>query len=151
MRNISIPANQRVLQYLKHRNPDAPLLIAIEEARDPYYALGSHPDVVGQLWNVLGRALVEDCRRIVCGTPALLHPETGVLFAFALGTQYVLRLPGGLAEDALIRGLKTVTIWAGGSRMDTRHDLGEEWVFGGYLPDEITWLQKAYEIFSADP
>ena len=101
---ISIPANQKALQYLTTRNPTAPLLAAPNSSLDPYFRLGSHPEIVEHLWKKLGPVLPADCRWIVCGTPALVDPGTGVLFAFALGTQYVLRLPPGLAAEAVTAG-----------------------------------------------
>jgi hypothetical protein len=148
---ISIPANESALGYLKRRNPQALVLAGAESSPNPYYNLGSHPDIVERIWDRLGMDLPEDCRWIVCGTPALVQPATGILFAFGLGTQYVLRLPGGLAEEAVRLGLKTVTQWAGGRTTDLRRELGEDWVFGGFLDDETGWLQKAYDTYTTIP
>jgi hypothetical protein len=97
MINISIPANQKVLQYLASRNPTAPLLAAPNSTLDPFCGLSSHPEIVEHLWKKLGISLPLDCCWIVSGTPALVHLGSGVVLAFTLGTLYILRLPSGLA------------------------------------------------------
>ena len=148
---ISIPANIPVLEYLKRRNPRAPLIAAADSCPDPYLTLGSHPDIVVRVWDRLGKSMPEDCRQIVHGTPVLVHPVTGILFAFALGTQYALRLPGGLVDEAIRLGLKTITHWAGGRSTDLPREVGEEWVFGRFLEGETGWLQKTYEAFTTLP
>ena len=59
-----------------------------DEVTQPYYSLGTHPDLVERLWDELGKVLPVDCRAVFYGSPALLHPETGTVFGFAGGTQY---------------------------------------------------------------
>jgi len=149
--DLSHPANALPLAYLQRRNTHAPLLAGPESSPRPYDGLGSHPDVVARVWDGLGRALPQDGRRIVCGTPALVQPETGVLLALALGTQYALRLPGTLADEAVRRGWKMLTTWAGGSQLDTRRELGAEWVFGNYRSDELDWVCQAFQAYAASP
>jgi hypothetical protein len=145
--DISHPANALPLAYLQRRGTNAPLLAAPGSSPRPYDSLGSHPDVVARVWDGLGKALPEDCRWIVCGTPGLVQPATGVLLALALGTQYALRLPGTLADEAVRRGWKTLTTWAGGTQLDTRGELGPEWVFGNYKPDELAWVRQAWQAY----
>ena len=149
--DISHPANALPLAYLQRRGAHAPLLAPPDSSPRPYDGLGSHPDVVARVWDGLGRALPEDCRWIVCGTPALVQPASGMLLALALGTQYSLRLPGGLAAEATGRGWKTVTTWAGGSQLDTRLELGAEWVFGNYTDEELAWVRQAFQAYAAPP
>ena len=36
-----------------------------------------------RLWRGLGKPLPEDCRAVFFGTPALIHPVSGIVFAFA--------------------------------------------------------------------
>src|SRR5262245_37456819 len=91
----SEPRNAGILAYLgrsQHGVPEEARLPG--EVKDPYYTLGTHPDLVAHLWDVLGKPLPEDCRRVVFRAPVLLHPRTGVIFAFAGGTHtYGFRLP----------------------------------------------------------
>jgi hypothetical protein len=145
--DISIPENAGVLAYLTSRHPEKLLAAPAESAANPYYRLGSHPEIVEQLWNVLNSALPVDCRLIVCGTPALVQPATGVILALAMDTQYALCLPGGLAAEAGRRGARTETRWAGGSKTDVRQVFGEAWVFGRFLREESDWLGQSYAFF----
>jgi len=144
--DVAIPANRPLLDYLTRRNPGAGLFAAPESAADPYLGLGSHPDVVARLWDQLGSSLPADCRGIVCGTPALVHARSGTILAFALGTQYALRLPDGRVAEAERLGLQTVTRWAGGSTTGARSEFGPGWTFGRYRPEEAVWLREAFDL-----
>ncbi len=144
--DLSLPQNMKVLAYLSQSRSQMPAFAPRGSVPDPYYGCGCHPDIVERLWDQIGRALPADCRCLVHGTPALAHPKTGVILAIGIGTQYGLRLPGVLGLEATKAGAKTHTIWSGGSQMDIRHDLGEDWVFGAWLKEELNWCKKMYEI-----
>ena len=136
--------NARVIAYLTRRGgTSGPLTEPPTSAPDPYLGRGSHPDVVARLWEAINPHLPCDCRLIFCGTPALVHPATGVAVALAVGTQYALRLPGRLLDEALAAGAPTSTRWSGGGEFDTRRDLGDEWVLGAWLEAEPAWCRRA--------
>ncbi|MDR3576473.1 MAG: hypothetical protein P4L50_21620 [Anaerolineaceae bacterium] len=147
MIDISHPANSNVIAYLNRRNPQAPVVAAFDSRPNPYFALGSHPDIVERVWRQIGAAMPSECRFIVCGTPALVQPESGILFAFALGTQYCLRLPADLIETARLAKAKTSTRWSNGKVQDVRNDLGPGWIFGGWMEAEIDWCKASYLSF----
>jgi len=148
--NILNPGNRRILEYLTARNPTATLLAPPESSTNPYYNLGSHPEIVERVWKVLAGSLPLDCRCIVHGTPALAHPATGMLLAFCLGTQYVLRLPPVQIEQAIRAGARTTTEWAGHHITDTFKEFGDDWIFGKFLPAELGWLNEAFVEFGRE-
>ncbi|MCC6487462.1 MAG: hypothetical protein IT364_08170, partial [Candidatus Hydrogenedentes bacterium] len=89
------PMNRLAIEYFRHRedrSPAPPPLAAPNEHPDPYMGAGSHPDIVERVWDVLGASLPRDCRALVYGTPALVHPAVGVVIALAYGTQYAIRV-----------------------------------------------------------
>jgi hypothetical protein len=137
--------NAQVLEYLKKRDKTAPFFAMPDEVVDPYMAQGSHPDVVEYVWKRMGASLPMDCRCIVCGTPALLHPKTGTILAFCNGTGYCLRLLPSLIAQALSMGAKTYIKWSYGADLDTKRDLGPDWVVGQWLKDEISWCVATYQ------
>ncbi len=145
--DIAHPLNTRILRYLSRGKRDAPAFAQRSKVPDPYYDCGCHPDIVERLWDQIGAALPADCRCLIHGTPALTQPKSGVILAIGIGTQYGLRLPGSLATDATKAGAKTSTTWTGGGDMDTRRDLGDDWVFGAWLPNELIWCKAVYEMF----
>ena len=146
--DVSHPSNKKVIAYFSKRNPDAALVLLPEEStRDPYMSLGSHPDIVSRIWKDINAELDSDCRLILCGTPALVHPVTGMILAVALGTQYCLHLPVPLMEAALAAGVKTTTKWSGGRVTDVASEFGDGWIFGKWLNDEIGWCREAYQFF----
>ncbi|HMD90377.1 MAG TPA: hypothetical protein VKF38_14540 [Anaerolineaceae bacterium] len=148
--DISQPANHKVIPYLSHRNPAAPLLAAFDSKPNPYLSLGSHPDIIERVWKQIGSAMPSDCRFIVCGTPALVQTDNGILFAFALGTQYCLRLPASLIETAHLANAKTSTRWSNGKVEDIQKELGDGWIFGSWMAAEIEWCKASFTSFGKE-
>lgn len=139
------PLNQGVLAYLgrgeKSRNA---VVTAPGSVADPYMGQGSHPDIVARLWDELGAKLPQDCRCLVYGTPALVHPESGIVLGIANGTQYNLRLTPDGFQTALLRGATTRTRWSNGEEMEATTVLGPDWIFGGWFKEEALWCLQAY-------
>jgi hypothetical protein len=81
---------------------------------------------------------------VVYSHPALVHPRSGIIFAFAGGTHtYALRLPEREWQDALRAGAGRVHKYGNGSSLDL-DDIGPEWVFGKWLKEEDQWCLAAY-------
>ncbi len=116
----------------------------VEIPRDPYWHLGSHPDVVEYVWNELGGKLPEDCRCIVYGSPGLVAPRSGVLLAQSFGTQYILRVPHDAMPEALRAGAKTQMTWSNKSVTDLTREYGGDWVFGNYADRLRDWLLEVH-------
>jgi hypothetical protein len=117
----------------------------------PYETLGTHPDLVSRLWGQLGGRLPVDCRVIVHGSPALVRPDSGVIFGFAGGTlMYALRLPLDIKPLALAAGAKTIFRYPAYPALGIQesvldlHDVGDEWVFGCWHDGEREWCTSAY-------
>ena len=111
----------------------------------PYDSLGTHPDLVARLWDELGRVLPVDCRAIFYGGPALIHPESGIVFGFAGGTHtYALRLPEAERLQALRLGARRTMHYPRGPAFDLSH-IGDDWVFCGWYKDEGSWCRAAYD------
>jgi hypothetical protein len=144
--SIRHPANAGVIAY-RDRHPDRPPVADLRpprpDARD-YWECGSHPDVVERVWDQLGRLLPAESRMVVLGTPALIHPENGLVLALAIGTQYALRLPSPAWRNGLPPSVQTTTRWAGGVTMDIQQTLGPDWVFGTWGADEESWCLERY-------
>lgn len=150
------PKNTKVLNHLKRdgrlgymacKKPDAPVFALWNSAPDPYRQCGCHPEIVEKLWDQIGAALPADCRGLVYSNPGLIHHKSGVILAIGLGTWYGLRLPGLLMAEAIKAGAKTQTKWSDGNSMDIQVDFGGDWVFGAWLPNELIWCKRAYEMF----
>lgn len=130
-------------KYVRHRSEP---IMSHNEHPDPYMEAGSHPDVVGHVWDRLGASLPVDCRAIVYGTPALVHPEVGIVFAMAFGTRYVVRVPSERLEAAFAAGCHTEQEWTGGKKTDLSAEMGNDWVFGSGAKDEQLWLEEMYQV-----
>src|SRR5262249_2510942 len=141
-------ANEGVFRCLNDR-PEArrgedPLKRPDDPEKDYYWEAGAHPDVVQRLWDQIGKALPVDSRAPAFGAPALARPGSGVILAFAMGTEYVLRLPRRLRLDDRPPGRRTVARWTTGGSTDIARECGQEWIFGSYSPDEIGWCGETF-------
>lgn len=139
------PLNLPALSFLAHTNPKGHPAIAPPDAfQSPYMTLGSHPDIVERVWDELTIALAVDCRAVVYGNPALVHPERGIVFALAFGTAYAIRIPGEAMEEAINGGCTTDRTWTGGGKTDIQETLGFGWLFGNWLDAEPGWMLEVY-------
>ena len=145
----SHPLNRRVIRHLaSHCRSDVPAIAAPDSHSDPYWKLGARPDEVMIVWDHLNAALPADCRAIVYGIPALVHPTTGVVLALAYGTTTAIRVPRHLVEAALEAGCRLVERWSNGGSMDIEREFGPGWVFGGGSRGS-EWLLPMYEELDA--
>jgi hypothetical protein len=163
--NISSPANIGIVRYLQARAL-SPRGVSVarayasaspESVANPYYDLGTHPELVERLWDRLTVKLPADCRWIVYGTPVLVRPSSGLVFAFAGGSQtYALRLPAKEREAALHAGARRLHEYPAYPALEIEastldlDDIGEEWVFGGWFEGEEDWCLAAYS-FAQEP
>jgi hypothetical protein len=145
------PANAALCRHLEGRGrTNLPPLARPHEVARPYDSLGTHPDLVARLWDEIAASLPADCRFVVFGTPALVRPDSGIVFGFAGGTHtYALRLPEAVRKEALAAGAERVMRYPRQAPFDL-DVIGPEWVFGAWLPGEGLWGRAAYE-FAADP
>jgi hypothetical protein len=145
--DIDREENRLLCPYLAGlgRWPDLPVIARPEQIIRPYDQLGTHPDLVARLWDELGGVLPEDCRYVVYGRPALVHPGSGIIFAFAGGTHtYGLRLPEALAEEAIRAGASRFIRYPDQTSFDVT-GFGPGWILGNWLRQEPTWCRSAYD------
>jgi hypothetical protein len=150
LRLLGHTTNQRLLNYLSEQsqksgskwteNPSC----SPEGVEQPYLRLGAHPNVVTRLWNTFATALPTQCNWVVYGMPVLVNPESAVIFAFAHGTVYALRLPTEARSEALELGLTTVHTFNEGATLNLAN-FAAGWVYGRGLGDEQRWCVKAFE------
>ena len=140
------PENLGSLRYLAHSRP------AVEAFSGPPHAdvdrrhLGTLPAVVDRLWDVLNSALPADARWLVFDGPALVHPESGIILAAAIGSQYALRLQPADLAAAIAAGAELVhTFRTVGTTLDLPAAFGPDWVFGRFDEHEPAWLRASYE------
>jgi hypothetical protein len=148
--NATIAPNQSVRQFLARMSEQIPVIAPADSEPMAYTQCGCHPDIVERLWGVIDATLPERCACLVNRTPALVQPQSAIVLAIGIGTQYALRLPPPLVDEAIARGAKTHTTWSGGYRMDTLLVLGPDWVFGGFLKEESAWCRQAYAMLGSD-
>jgi hypothetical protein len=147
------PANRGVIEYLtRHDRGRNALPFEPWNARsESTWRHGYHPEIVEHLWESLAAGLPAECRALVHGTPALVSPNSGTIFALALGTEYGLRLPPAewaLARTAgaeLVHKYRTV-----GLTLDLPARLGAGWIFGNFDPREPEWCIAALK-FAEQP
>ena len=143
---VATPVNDGVLRYLGRGVEPADVRVARPGPETDTWRLGAHPDTVEQLWTRLNAALSGDCRFLVADTAALVDPESGVILAVALGTQYALRLSGEGLVAARSDGYETRHEFATvGRTLELEATFGPGWVFGQYDEREGPWLAESAE------
>ncbi|HCB02347.1 MAG TPA: hypothetical protein DEP19_08195 [Anaerolineae bacterium] len=142
--NELIKANINVMKYLGERK-NHPAFALPNSVPDPYYQQGSHPDVVERIWDQLGASLPKDCRCLVYGVPALVHPKSGIIFALSRGTNYFLRLSEKIIDEAIKSGAETHIKWVGGGELNVQQELGSDWIIGGWSTNEIEWCKMIFD------
>ena len=155
MVNLGHPANRRIIAYLSadtRQKPGAAPQASPADIKDPYYNLGTHPEIVERLWDELGGALPKNCRWVLYGTPVLVHHASGVVFGFAGGSStYALRLPPAERASAIAAGAETIHHYPAYAELNIEASsldlarFGPEWVFGRWFKDEATWCRAAFD------
>ena len=124
--------------------PPPPLSQSLAEVDDPLYGLSTHPDIIEQLWKV-DSAMPRTCRWVVWGRPALVHPETGVIFAVGYGTLgYVMRLPPAVLDEAPADQAQVEIKGNPGQSFDIGA-AGPEWRFVRPRAPAALWCRAAYD------
>jgi hypothetical protein len=147
VRILENPANVGIIACLEDltRNWRGPHSCHPDEAYDPYYQLGTHPDLVEHLWDKLTVQLPLDCRWVLHARPVLVHPQTGVVFAFATGSMtYAFRLP--VPHRAVLgeQPVQQMHRYPSGETLDLRQ-YDANWIFGGKIEKEDEVCLKAYQ------
>jgi len=128
--------------------PPPPLSQSLTEVHDPVFGLGTHPDIIEHMWK-LDATLPRLCRWVFWGGPALVHPETGVVFAVGFGTiGYVMRLPPDILAEASEVEAKVVVTGNPGQTFDIG-PAGPEWRFIRWPAQEREWCRAAYDFAGA--
>jgi hypothetical protein len=142
-------ANIGVLRYLAQGGDPAEVTVEQPGPDTDTWRLGAHPDVVERLWTDLNAALPADSRFLVAGGAALVHPESDVIIALALGTKYALRLTGDASAEAEAAGFDTVhEFHTVGRTLDVAAVFGPGWIFGQFDARELDWLPRSVRAMS---
>ena len=143
------PTNLGILDCLRHlgRHWKGPLSYHASDTHDPYYQLGTHPDLVEMLWDKFPARIPIDPRWILHGKPVLVHPATSIIFAFATGTHtYAFRIPAELRESAKATHASQHYRYPDGNVLDLTQ-YNADWIFGGNIHNEeelcLTGFQAA--------
>ena len=125
---IDNPANAGLRRHFDpYLKPGMPPITNPDQLARPYETLGTHPDLVARLWDELQSQLPVDWRTVLCGTPALTPPKTGVVFGFAGGTHaYALRLPERERAEAIKAGAERIKHYPVNQPSFNLDDIGPE-------------------------
>jgi hypothetical protein len=138
------PENAGVLAYLGPGRGLAHLPVGQTPEGVDRWHLGTHPDVVERLWDVLDAALPERGGCLVYGGPAIVQPASGVVLAVGIGTEYALRLLPADRKTAIEAGAEVVhTFRTSGGTLDLSVAFGPDWIFGRFDDREPAWLAAA--------
>jgi len=128
--------------------PDPPVSQSLDAVADPWYGLGTHPDIIEALWD-MDDSMPQRCRWVFWGGPALVHPETGVVFAIGMGTiGIVFRLPPHVIASADPQLARVVQKFNRAPTFDIG-PAGPEWRLIAHEAPRTLWYCAAYD-FAAE-
>lgn len=128
--------------------PDPPLSQPLEAAPDSWFGLSTHPDIVEQMW-AADDALPTQCRWLLWGRPALVHPSTGVVFAVGVGSiGWAARLPEAILASATPEEASAIIERPPAEPYDIRA-AGPEWRFLLQAAPRLAWVRAAFDLAAA--
>jgi hypothetical protein len=140
------PENTGVLAYRGPGRGLAHLPVGQTPEGVDRWHLGTHPDVVERLWDVLDAALPERGRCLIYGGPALVQPDSGVVLAVGIGTEYAVRLLPADRASAVEAGAEVIHAFrTSGGTLDLGATFGPDWVFGRFDDREPEWLAAVWQ------
>jgi hypothetical protein len=134
---LGVGANAAVLKRLKNRFSHPKTTNPTHSPEGLGSLLGARPEMVDWLWTRIHKRIPDSRRWVVSETATLVHPDSEIIFAFAEGGYYALRLPADSRNMAEFAGAKRLA------------DLGDDWVIGMRKSDPEEWWQSAFEHSSA--
>ncbi len=124
--------------------PDPTMSQPIETVAGAGLYLGTHPDIIERMWT-LDKTLPHSCRWALWGKPALVHPETGIVFAVGYGSiGMVMRLPPSVLDGADPKQAIAKVVSNPAKALDFS-EIGPEWRIVSWAAQGEEWARAAYE------
>ena len=99
-------ANAELLKYFRTHAKDNAVVAETPPPTTPVYGMGmcAHPDIVNHVYTQLNAIYLGKCDWSVYNHPALIHPETGFIFAIGIMMSATIRLNDSDAKKAVKAG-----------------------------------------------
>ena len=142
------PENQRLVESLAPKagpwadNPSS----SPQVLDNPYTSLRAGLHVIDLIWKRMVTQLPVAKPWVIYGYPALVNPDSNVIFAFGIGLRHALRLPEESFRGAIVQGANRV-IRIHSFSIDLAK-IGTGWVQPRQY-DNPNWWKDAYE-YAAD-
>jgi hypothetical protein len=142
--NIHIEENEQVMAYLKEVNPFSEIISPYTPGKVNKNL--THSDFIGHFASMTSLPL--DCKYVVYGCEALVHPQTGIIFGFVAGTSVILRLPKDILKELIDSGVSDLhrAKDIDGSAIS---QLESNWVSSGNFTEKL--IHKCFGYYGMDP
>ena len=143
--NIHVPENEKLLSYLKEMHPFREIIVPFSGKKVNQDTTPS--DLVGYFASM--SSLPGNSKYVIYGREALVHPETGIIFAFITGTSAIYRLPENLLKEVEEGNISNFRVVKEINRMA---DLESNWVSSPSITEQLVY--KCFEYYgqtSAQP
>src|ERR1041385_6669106 len=136
--NIHVPENEKVLAALKEMHPFKEIILPFSEKRVNQDTVPA--DLVGHFSSM--SSLPGNSKYVIYGREALVHPETGIIFAFITGTSVIYRLPENLLKEVEEGNISNFRVMKEINRMA---DLESNWVSSPSITEQLVY--KCFEYY----
>lgn len=138
--NIHVPENEKVLAYLKDMHPFKDIILPYSEKRVSQDTVPV--DLIGRFSSMSN--LPENSKYVVYGREALVHPETGIIFGFIIGTSVMYRLPENLLQEVREGNISNFRV-AKESGLAQMAELESNWVSSPSITEQL--VAKCFEYY----
>ena len=142
--NIHLEENEKVMAYLKEVNPYSEIISPYSPKK--VNKKHTHSDFIGHFAAMT--SLPQNSKYVVHGCEALVHPETGIIFGFVVGTSVILRLPEEILEGLLERDVSNLQR-AKDIDSSAISQLESNWASSGSFTEKL--IHKCLGYYGMDP
>jgi len=139
--NIHIPANEKVLSYLKDIHPYAEIILPFSENKVNQDITSS--GLIGHFSSMSN--LPKNSKYVIYGSEALVHPKTGIIFGYITGVSVVYRLPDNLLKEVREGDIVNFRVVKDGGINNTEN-LENNWVSSPSITGQLVY--KCFEYYS---
>lgn len=139
--NIHVPENRNVLSYLKEMHPFHQIIL-------PFSADKVNQDITPS--DFIGRfssmsSLPANSKYVIYGCEALVHPETGIIFGFIIGTSAIYRLPDNILKEVRESNITNFRT-AKDNGISNTENLESSWVSSPSITEQL--VHKCFEYYA---
>jgi len=135
------PSNQRVIKWLKEKNPSSHLMDnSIQKIQNVYASSGCHPDIIEHVWNMICELVPDVSKACIHGSPCAVNTKNHQIVAVSMGMTYAIKVLPAFISEANSIEREALASTLNSRAIDLKEAFGLDWFFGEFEDREIDWM-----------